>query len=240
VVLSQPDSFQLQARDTTSYLRFKVESLIIPAGLITYGAIGIKNDPIRKWDRDLRNDLGPDGIKTQIDDYMPVVSLATVYGLNLAGIKGKHRFWDRTTILGTAFLTMYGTVRIIKNNTSVRRPSGRSVSSFPSGHTALAFMSAEFLHQEYKHQSVWYSIAGYSLATATGFLRIYNDKHWLTDVAAGAGIGILSTKFAYWFHPIIKNLIFKGNNIESKNISNIIVAPMYNGNEIVLTGAMTF
>jgi membrane-associated phospholipid phosphatase len=55
-------------------------------------------------------------------------------------------------------------------------------------------MCAEFMHQEYKDQSVWYSIAGYTAATATGVLRMYNVRHWFSDVVAGAGIGILGTK----------------------------------------------
>jgi len=39
------------------------------------------------------------------------------------------------------------------------------------------------------------------MATATAGLRMYNNKHWMTDVAAGAGLGILSTQVAYWIHP---------------------------------------
>jgi membrane-associated phospholipid phosphatase len=55
--------------------------------------------------------------------------------------------------------------------------------------------------QEYKDVSIWYGISGYVVATGTGFFRMYNDRHWLTDVAAGAGIGILCTKTAYWLYP---------------------------------------
>ena len=133
---------------------------------------------------------------------------------------------------------MYSSVRLIKNNTSVRRPSGRSVSSFPSGHTALSFMAAEFLHQEYGHVSPWYSIAGYTVATATGFLRIYNDKHWFSDVLAGAGIGILSTKIGYWLYPFIKNVIFN-NNIKESQV-HLQIAPLYNGNELLLATSLRF
>ncbi|MCX6225677.1 MAG: phosphatase PAP2 family protein [Bacteroidia bacterium] len=52
-------------------------------------------------------------------------------------------------------------------------------------------------------------MAGYTVAAGTGFMRMYNNRHWLTDVAAGAGIGILSTKLAYWVFPKIKKLFFK-------------------------------
>ncbi|AGC78287.1 PAP2 superfamily protein [Nonlabens dokdonensis] len=219
-------------------VKFKYESLILPAGLISYGIFGIKNDPIRQWDRDIRTSLEPDGVKIGIDDYSVVAPILTVYGLDLAGIKGRNNLLDKSIILGTSSLFMYSTVRLIKNNTSVRRPSGRSVSSFPSGHTALSFLAAEFLHQEYGHLSPWYSIAGYTVATATGFLRIYNDKHWFSDVLAGAGIGILSTKIGYWLYPFIKNVIFK-NNIKESHV-NLQIAPLYNGNELLLATSIRF
>jgi len=38
---------------------------------------------------------------------------------------------------------------------------------------------------------------GYAVAAATGILRLYNNKHWFSDVVAGALIGILSARLAY-------------------------------------------
>ena len=84
-----------------------------------------------------------------------------------------------------------------------KRPDTNARNSFPSGHTATAFMCAEFLYQEYKEVSPWIGYSGYLIATATGYLRIYNDRHYLNDVVAGACIGIISTKFAYWLYPKI-------------------------------------
>ena len=89
---------------------------------------------------------------------------------------------------------MGGTVNILKQTGNIERPDGTSKNSFSSGHTATAFMGAEFLYQEYKDISDWHDITGYIVATGTGMFRMYNNRHWLTDVAAGAGIGILSTK----------------------------------------------
>ena len=103
---------------------------------------------------------------------------------------------------------MGGTVNILKKTGNVERPDGSSTNSFPSGHTATAFMGAEFLYQEYKDVSIWYGVGGYAIATTTGALRIYNNKHWLTDVAAGAGIGILCTKAAYWLNPLLNEKKF--------------------------------
>lgn len=117
----------------------------------------------------------------------------------------------------------------------VRRPDGSDARSFPSGHTATAFMGAEFLYQEYKHVSEWYGITGYAVAAGTGFFRMANEKHWLTDVATGAGIGMLSTKIAYWIHPLIKKTIFK-----DKDKTNGVVMPFYNGRQYGLGLSMTF
>jgi membrane-associated phospholipid phosphatase len=76
----------------------------------------------------------------------------------------------------------------VKHWTAERRPDSSDLLSFPSGHTATAFVSAEFLRQEYKHLSPWITTGGYAMAVLTGYLRMYNNKHWLSDVAAGAGI----------------------------------------------------
>ncbi len=136
---------------------------------------------------------------------------------------------DRTIILGTSYLLLSATVLSLKSLTKVERPDG-TANSFPSGHTATAFAGAEFLWQEYKDVSVWYGISGYIVATGTGFFRIYNNKHWLTDVAAGAGIGILTTKVAYWIFPYVDKHIFKSK----KNIDTGMIAPFYNGKQMGL------
>nr|WP_244825042.1 phosphatase PAP2 family protein [Carboxylicivirga mesophila] len=119
------------------------------------------------------------------------------------GIEGRHKLLEQTILLSIASGITALTVNSLKYSTKVLRPDGTSYNSFPSGHTAIAFMGAEFLWQEYKHHSIWYGIGGYSVASATGLFRIYNDRHWFGDVIAGAGIGMLSAKFAYWLYPQI-------------------------------------
>ncbi len=154
----------------------------------------------------------------------------SVYALNGLGVKGNNNFRDRTFILATSYLLMGSTVAILKNTTHVMRPDGSSDNSFPSGHTATAFMGAEFLYQEYKDVSVWYGVAGYTVAAATGFFRMYNDRHWLTDVAAGAGIGMLSTKVAYWSYPFIRRT-FSIDSHKYKTDTNALILPYYNGRQ---------
>ena len=216
--------------------KFKYQSLIIPASLITYGIIGLESHQLKFLNSDIKNEIN-EHIDTMftIDDISQYSPFLSVYGLNAAGVKGKHNFKDRTIILGTAYLIMGATVNIIKKTSNVERPDGSSKNSFPSGHTATAFMGAEFLNQEYKHISPWYGITGYAVAAGTGFFRMYNDRHWLTDVAAGAGIGMLSTKIAYWVHPYIKKALFK-----DKESMDAAVIPFYNGKQLGLGLSMSF
>ena len=65
------------------------------------------------------------------------------------------------------------------------------------------------MHKEYGDRSPWYSISAFTVATATGISRILNNRHWLSDVLAGAGIGILSTELGYY----LADLIFKDKGL---------------------------
>ncbi|WP_417369297.1 phosphatase PAP2 family protein [Flavobacterium beibuense] len=209
---------------------FNVKQVIIPSALIAYGVIGLHNDDIKKLNTDIRTEVLENGHKeNRIDDVTRFVPMLSVYALNLVGVEGEHNFGDRTIILTTSLLVTFTSVRSIKKITNVQRPDITSYNSFPSGHTATVFAGAEFLMQEYKHKSIWYGISGYVVATGTGLMRIYNNRHWLTDVTAGAGIGILSTKIAYWVYPFLKNKVFKGGTTESKVTA--MAMPFYNGEQ---------
>ena len=217
-------------------LKFKYEALIIPATLVGFGVIGLESESIKNINNSTRDEIKEHiDEKLSIDDFSQYAPFASVYALNAFGVKGKNNFKDRTIILTTAYLIMGGTVEILKSTSTVERPDGTSSNSFPSGHTATAFMGAEFLYQEYKDVSIWYGISGYAVAAGTGFFRMYNNRHWLTDVAAGAGIGILSTKIAYWVHPFIKETLFK-----DKKDTNGIIVPFYNGKEYGLGAVVRF
>lgn len=223
-----------------SYLKFNSKALILPAGLITYGVVGLKNDKLIGFNRDIRSLFNENRKVNNIDDFTVITPLAAVYGLDLIGVEAKNDFWDRTIVLGTASAIVISTVTVAKNNITARRPVGKSKASFPSGHTAIAFMSAEFMHQELKDQSIWYSIGGYTVATFTGFMRLYNDKHFFSEVVTGAGIGILGTKIAYWLQPTIQNTIFKQRNKERKVPQQVFVTPSYNGSDLVIAASWTF
>jgi len=78
-----------------------------------------------------------------------------------------------------------------------KRPDpSMAADSFPSGHTAQAFLGAELLRQRMKGTSRLVGMGGYGVAIAMAALRLMNKKHWLTDVVAGAVLGAGCAKLA--------------------------------------------
>jgi hypothetical protein len=190
---------------------FPIKQLVAPTLMVMYGLGGLENKGIQKINNGFKEEIYTENphSKFKLDNYLVFAPAATVYGLNALGIKGKHNFRDRTMIYLMSNLIMSGTVFSVKKFSHEQRPDNSDYFSFPSGHTAASFVGAEFLRQEYKDVSPWYGVAGYAMAATTGYLRMYNNKHWFSDVVAGAGIGIASTKLAYWLYPKIQRKLFK-------------------------------
>jgi hypothetical protein len=141
---------------------------------------------------------------TEADNYLPAFPAVLMYSLDLAGIKSKNNGINQTIMLVMAQATNAFLTWSTKELTHVERPDGSDNFSFPSGHTSASFVMAEVLHQEFKEKSVWISVAGYTVATAVGAMRMLNNKHWLSDVVAGAGFGIFSVKLSYLLYPKIQ------------------------------------
>lgn len=148
---------------------------------------------------------------SEIDNYTQFAPAVLALGLNVAGVEGRSNLGRFAVSSALAYGIMAGIVNPIKYGAKEMRPDGSTRNSFPSGHTATAFVSATILHKEYGlTRSPWYSIAGYGVATATGVMRVLNNRHWISDVLSGAGIGIFSTELAYG----ISDIIFKGHGLK--------------------------
>lgn len=167
--------------------------------------------------RKLRNDFMPRFHRT-LDNYTQIAPAAVMVGMKAAGVESRSS-WGRM-LLSDAFSValMAGTVLGLKNTTNVMRPDGSDNHSFPSGHTATAFMTATMLNKEYGYKSPWIGVGAYSVATATGLMRMANNKHWLSDVLVGAGIGIMATEFGYWLADLIYK--DKGLNIKNRDVAD--------------------
>jgi hypothetical protein len=183
---------------------------VVPVALIGYGSASVATgalDDVNLFGKRWATDNEDPDRKTGIDDYTQVAPAIGVLGLHIAGVKGRDNLLDASLMYAMSLGIANAVVIPVKRWTNERRPDSSDVLSFPSGHTATAFVSAEFLRQEYKDLSPWIGAGGYAVAILTGYLRMYNNKHWFSDVAAGAGIGILSTRVSYWVYPALKNLI---------------------------------
>ena len=164
--------------------------------------------------------------KTGIDDYTQYFGPALTVGLKLGGYEGRSD-WPR--LLASAAMSyglMAALVNGIKYTAKEMRPDGSQANSWPSGHTATSFVGATLLHKEYGlTRSPWFSVAGYGVATATGVMRVLNNRHWVSDVMSGAGIGILSTELGYAF----SDLLFKGKGLLRNDLQMDFENPSFFG-----------
>ena len=148
--------------------------------------------------------------KTGIDDYTQFFGPAMVVGLKVGGYEGRSDWPRLLASAGMSYAIMAAFVNGIKYTAKEMRPDGSTANSWPSGHTATAFVGASLLHKEYGlTRSPWWSVAGYGVATATGVMRVLNNRHWISDVMSGAGIGIMSTELGY----ALCDLMFKGKGL---------------------------
>jgi len=227
---------QKAASDSVSVYHFKYKKLIVPSVFIGYGILSLTSDDLKQLNRSTQYEIGehqPDKIK--LDNYTQYVPAILVYGLNAIGLKGKHNLKDRSIILGTSLLISSAVVLPTKHLVREERPDGSNNLSFPSGHTTTAFTTAHFMFREYQDENIWLSLSGYPIAVFTGVYRILNDKHWVGDVVAGAGIGILSTEVAYWLFPKVSKLFSKDH---SKN--SALVYPFYQNKTMGLGLSLNF
>lgn len=227
-ILSGGQTFaqDLQEKDSTvacpaNPYQWKPTHLIVPATLVGVGIIGLESDWLKYQNKEISDELQENiDHKITIDDFLQYAPAASVYALDLCGVRGMHDAADQSILLGTAALLMGITVNTLKYTTREERPDGSSRNSFPSGHTAIAFMGAELLRREYGQVSPWIGVAGYAAAATTGFFRIYNNRHWLTDVLAGAGIGILSVQASYCLYPWVTRTFFR-----KQHLKHVMLAP---------------
>lgn len=176
-----------------------------------------------------------------IDTYTQFLPFALTFGLKACGVESKDNWGKLLVASGLSTAIGLSTTQIIKNKANKVRPDGGDNKSFPSGHTTMAFISATILSKEYGEKSYWYSVGGYTMATLTGLSRIANNRHWISDVLAGAGIGIFSTEVGYF----IKDLLFKdkysnkffeynGNDQENPSFVDMYITYNYSSNKYTL------
>ena len=140
------------------------------------------------------------GISTKYDDKIQEVYQGKILGKSAAklgdywGIAGQFIILSRLKLGSDEF--NYATSAIIANGlctygikfiTGRIRPDGTNRRSFPSGHTSSSFLAATIADDLYGSKI---GVPAYLLAGLTGLSRIHDNKHYLSDVIFGAGLGI--------------------------------------------------
>ncbi|HLO82184.1 MAG TPA: phosphatase PAP2 family protein [Chitinophagaceae bacterium] len=213
--IPQDSVVSLQKRSDPKSLHIK--QFILPSAMFLYGVTTLHKGETMNVNKELREELNIEYTHPQahFDNYLQYAPAASFYALKAMGVPSQHGWGEASMIYLTSNVILGVSVYSLKHLTHEWRPDHSDQLSFPSGHTATAFAGAEFLREEYKDVSPWIGVAGYAMATATGFMRMYNNEHWLGDVVAGAGIGIASTRIAYWLYPLIERKFSKGKPLHT-------------------------
>lgn len=165
------------------------------------------------------------------DDYLQYSPMLGMYVADLVGVKSKNSVWNQTKYLAFSQLACAVVVQTLKYTVGEQRPNDGAHNSFPSGHTSVAFVGATALYHEFKETNKPVAYSGFVVATAIGALRVTNRKHWVSDVLAGAGIGILSTNIIYYLEPLKKWQPFSKSD-------KIALSPYYDANSASLSFAL--
>jgi hypothetical protein len=183
--------------------KFNPKDLILPLSLITVGAIASNTDNFRDILPIER--VNPQDRLTPFDDVFQHASVPALFVYDAIG-QEKHHPVDQFFLAAMSYGIMVFPVRYIKGHYNSSRPYGGN-HSFPSGHTASAFICSHIIYKEFKDSDPLLAYSGYSFGVITAGLRVAHDKHWVSDVVAGAGFAILATELAYFIYFPIRNLI---------------------------------
>jgi len=232
LLIAQNDSIsKIKSIKNDSFLkRSAVPLTMIGTGLvINYASGSIGKENIQE---NIQNSL--DNFHTNAENYLMFVPTITMYTADILKVKSKNDAFTQTKYLAIAGIANNLITFGLKHLTDEERPNGESY-SFPSGHTSNAFVMATVLHHEFIESSPVLAYSGFVFATTTGVLRVLNNKHWVSDVLVGAGIGILVTDLVYRLEPL-KNW----NPFKDKKHHSLIISPTYQNDQFGLYANLQF
>jgi membrane-associated phospholipid phosphatase len=173
---------------------------------IAVGAVGLVSTidhGVDGWVQDRRSTHGDAIARVFRHGGQPEVFLSVAGGILAAGVVSGRPDLQRRggRVLGslviagvTTVAIKMGTGRVRPNATSDQylfRPFSQN-DAFPSGHTTMAFALAASLSEEIHRP--WATVLLYAGAAGTGWSRLNDHLHWLSDILAGATVGITAAK----------------------------------------------
>src|SRR6476620_1721213 len=188
------------------------------AAAVVTGGLLFADKPVQQFALRYRTDhQGMQGVSKYITNFGGLYELYTLSAFGAYGFIFKNEKMKNTTLLASqAYITGAAVQSFMKLLSGRTRPSsydpntiaqpkfqgpfskinttyggGKTTSSFPSGHTTVAFAAATVFALEYKNRP-WIPIFAYSAASLIGLSRITENRHWTTDVIVGAALGYLT------------------------------------------------
>ena len=195
---AQTDIQKDDRKDSTERI-FRPQQVIVPAAMIGLGAAAICSSRLCDMKMDVRDAMQRgrnDHRKANVETWITLSGQLLVISVRP---KCKHSFVDRMLVKATSYAVLYATMPIVSRCVHEARPDGRGNHAFPSFKTANAFMAAE----QVRIERGWaWGMGMYTMAAGIGVLQMYNDRCYVNDVLAGAGMGILACHAAYWLLPL--------------------------------------
>ena len=224
---------QEEARYATA--RIQPQQIIVPAAMIAVGAAAVGNNKLGELKMDIR-----DGMqrargtrrKANVETWVTLTAQISVVAL---GPRPKHSFIDRMLVKTTSYALLYSTMPIVRRCVREPRPDGHNNHSFPSFKAANLFLAAEQVRIE---RGWGWGMGMYAFATGFGALQMYNDRCYINDIIAGAGMGILATHAAYWLLPLERRWFGLDKKKRDKDMGMMLV-PTYDHSTQTLGIAFT-
>lgn len=212
IILLYPVDIRAQGQDKSdkhtssdSCSSFKIKETILPVALLAYGSSKPLVSAIGRIDQDIRSQMAVrhPNISYRADDWLQWAPSASIYALDATGVKLKHRFKEHLLLDAGSIIITGGAGFVMRKVSEQIKGFDIVDTQFPSGHTANAFRGAEMLRQEMSGRHPLLQWSGYLVAGLVAGSRLIRGEHYLSEVVAGAGLGILSTKITYeLFHRI--------------------------------------
>lgn len=241
ILLHTSAKAQNEISDSLRHNRNKAVGFITPACLIATGVAFHYVPTLQPFNHFVRDAVQTNLFgRTKADNYVQYLPSVAMLGLDFVMKEHSSSFGERALSLSLGYLFMGAGVLCVKDNLRLLRPDSSAFNSFPSGHTATAFLGAELFRHYYRHLSPWYGVAAYTFAVATGFGRIFNNRHWFADVVCGAGVGILAARLAIMFSPYIRGFFAKRLSFFKKDNTSVFLSPMVEDNTAGISFSMRF
>jgi hypothetical protein len=155
-------------------------SILLPAGLALGAAA------IAPWDHSIAGHERSDSASVSDAGLAVLLAGTAAVGIFAPG-EGRDGGEERWTMVEALALDLAAT-EVLKDAVRRKRPGSGTGTSFPSGHTSLAFCAATLIDRNSGHEL---GIPAYAIAAATAVSRVKSKRHFPSDVLAGAALGVL-------------------------------------------------